>query len=385
MKRASVGRAELLLLSGSVGVVLLGVVAAEMALRWIDPRRLDRREVGHEVYSEWYGWDNRPGFEGLNHDVLTTVDSRGRRSPGTVTRDSAPRPRVLMLGDSITYGTGVRDEETFCALMAQRYDVVNLGVEGYGTDQELLKLEREGLAYHPDVVVLNFTVANDIWNVRSRLDDFTRLPKPYFTLVGGVPVLHREHLRHSLPGRLAQWISDYSQLYDVVRPLLPERSTPAGPESQALSAKEGLRLTVALISRMQAVTAAAGARFVVVVHPDEATFKQHSSVADSLTQRLQGAGVTVVASLADIYRGSGLGYDRIAWDYIGHLTPLGYRIAAEEIERVLESRDERPRPASTDHGTTPSPRGTQTERGAQGYPVRDRGDFPLRARSSTGR
>jgi hypothetical protein len=157
VKRASVGRAELLLLSGSVGVVLLAVVMAEIGLRWLDPRRLDRREAGQQVYSEWYGWENRRGFQGLLHDALTTVDSSGRRSPGRVTTESERRPRVVMLGDSITFGSAVRDEETFCALMTPRYDVVNLGVEGYGTDQELLKLEREGLAYHPDVVVLNFT------------------------------------------------------------------------------------------------------------------------------------------------------------------------------------------------------------------------------------
>jgi GDSL-like Lipase/Acylhydrolase family len=220
--------------------------------------------------------------------------------------------------------------------MAPRYDVVNLGVEGYGTDQELLKLEREGLAYHPDVVVLNFTVANDIWNVRSHWDDVTRLPKPYFTLVGGAPVLHREHLRLSLLGRVAQWIFDYSELYDLIRPLLPERRVPVRPESdQPLGAKEGLRLTVALISRMQADTAAAGARFVVVLDPDQATFARRSGVVESLRQRLESAGVTVAASLADTYRGSGLAYDRIARDYSGHLTPLGHRMAAEEIERVL--------------------------------------------------
>jgi hypothetical protein len=335
--RTRIGRAELLLLGGSVGVMLLGVVVAEMGLRWINPHRLDRREVGEQVYSDWYGWENRRGFAGPLHDALTTVDSRGRRSPGRVTRDPAPRPRVLMLGDSITFGSGVRDEETFCALIAWRYDVVNLGVEGYGTDQELLKLEREGLAYHPDVVVLNFTMANDIWNVRSRIDDVTRLPKPYFTLEGGVLVLHREHLRRSPLGRVAQWISDYSQLYDLFRPLFPERRTPVGPELRALGPKEGLRLTVALISRMQAATTAAGARFLVVVHPDQATFEQRSSVADSLRPGLASAGVKSVTSLADRYRGWGYAYDLIASDYVGHLTPLGHRMAADEIERVLAS------------------------------------------------
>ena len=69
-----------------------------------------------------------------------------------------------MLGDSITFGTRVRDFETFSYLLehrSARYEVVNLAVEGYGTDQELLLLEDEGLRYHPDVVVLNVCVAND--------------------------------------------------------------------------------------------------------------------------------------------------------------------------------------------------------------------------------
>jgi hypothetical protein len=136
---------------------------------------------------------------------------------------------------------------------------------------------------------------------------------------------------------VAQWISDYSELYDLVRPLLPERRALVGPEPRALGPKEGLRLTVALISRMQAVTAAAGAKFLVVVHPDRATFELRSSVADRLMQGLASAGVTSVTSLASRYRGWGYAYDAISGDYVGHLTPLGHRMAADEIERVLAS------------------------------------------------
>ena len=49
-----------------------------------------------------------------------------------------------------------------------RFDVINLAVEGYGTDQELLRLENEGLAYHPDVVVLNFCMTTDSAEQRPR-------------------------------------------------------------------------------------------------------------------------------------------------------------------------------------------------------------------------
>jgi hypothetical protein len=134
---------------------------------------------------------------------------------------------------------------------------------------------------------------------------------------------------------VAQWISDYSELYDLVKPLFPERSTVVGPEARPLSPKEGLRLTVALISRMQAVTVAAGAKFVIVVHPDQAAFEQRSSAVDSLTQALANVGVNSVTSLAGRYRGWGYAYDLISGDYVGHLTPLGHRMAADEIERVL--------------------------------------------------
>jgi hypothetical protein len=185
--------------------------------------------------------------------------------------------------------------------------------------------------------VLNFTVGNDVLNVRTRWDDNTGLPRPYFTLEGGALVLHREHLRRSPLGRVAQWISDYSELYDLVRPLLPERRTLVGPESRALGPKKGLRLTVALISRMQALTAAAGAKFVVVLHPDRATFEQRPSVADGLAQGLASAGVTSVTSLAGRYRGWGYAWDLIAMDDVGHLTRLGHRMAADEIERVIAS------------------------------------------------
>ena len=73
-------------------------------------------------------------------------------------------------------------EQIFASLLESRsghYEIVNLGVEGYGTDQELLLLEHEGLAYSPDVVVLNFCIDNDSINNGLAYDQHRdRLPKP---------------------------------------------------------------------------------------------------------------------------------------------------------------------------------------------------------------
>ena len=71
--------------------------------------------------------------------------------------------RVLALGDSHTMGYEVRQDATFSEVVKRRLaaqwgavEVLNTGVSGYGTAEELAFLENEGLRYDPDVVVLAF-------------------------------------------------------------------------------------------------------------------------------------------------------------------------------------------------------------------------------------
>src|SRR5438874_1371459 len=75
--------------------------------------------------------------------------------------------RVLSLGDSHTQGYEVRQEATFSAVLERylrshgvRAEVLNAGVSGYSTAEELAFLENEGYRYQPDVVVVAF-YAND--------------------------------------------------------------------------------------------------------------------------------------------------------------------------------------------------------------------------------
>jgi lysophospholipase L1-like esterase len=75
---------------------------------------------------------------------------------------------VLLLGDSVTWGAGVREEDTFArkleaalaAELACPVEVVNAGVSGYGTVEELDVLAHEGLGFEPDAVVVYY-VEND--------------------------------------------------------------------------------------------------------------------------------------------------------------------------------------------------------------------------------
>ena len=96
--------------------------------------------------------------------------------------------RIVVIGDSYTFGEGVNDDRTFAAgleRMVEHCEVLNLGVHGYGTDQQLLRLELDGLKYRPDIVLLGY-YEDDV--PRNRLS-FRDYQKPHFSLVGGRLVL----------------------------------------------------------------------------------------------------------------------------------------------------------------------------------------------------
>ncbi len=81
------------------------------------------------------------------------------------------RYKVLILGDSVSWGNGVADVSRVYPQILERqleavrpgdtFEVVNAGVPGYSTFQELRYLEKHGLALEPDVIVLQFCL-NDV-------------------------------------------------------------------------------------------------------------------------------------------------------------------------------------------------------------------------------
>ncbi|MCO5169441.1 MAG: SGNH/GDSL hydrolase family protein [Planctomycetes bacterium] len=111
------------------------------------------------------GWENRPSVEftyGEPEFVMAVRhDERGFRGPGVPATKPAGGARVLAIGDSFTYGIGVQEEETYAArleALEPRLQVINAGVQGYGTTQAL-QLYRERGALDADVVLLGY-----FWN-----------------------------------------------------------------------------------------------------------------------------------------------------------------------------------------------------------------------------
>src|SRR5262249_33518898 len=113
------------------------------------------------------------------------INAAGQRDDRNLpTEKSSGVFRVVVLGDSFTFGGKVPLEQTFSPSLeralgalepSRRFEVVNLAVPGYNTEQEMLGLKEVGLGYHPDLVIVNF-VLNDAGRMVQLIPYASRLP-----------------------------------------------------------------------------------------------------------------------------------------------------------------------------------------------------------------
>jgi GDSL-like Lipase/Acylhydrolase family len=112
-----------------------------------------------------------PGYADWFAGVPVKINSLGFRDPREYALAKGPRTfRVLVLGDSVTFGHGSVYEHTYPFLVEQRlrawrpdvdWQVWNLAVPGYNTSQELAQLLEVGPAFQPDLVIVGF-FENDV-------------------------------------------------------------------------------------------------------------------------------------------------------------------------------------------------------------------------------
>jgi lysophospholipase L1-like esterase len=130
-------------------------------------------------------WDGVHGGTGSLYDGVVPAGSRFKMRPGATIvvperygdiryrinragyRDDEPQPgrrRIAVLGDSVSFGLGVRQEEIWPALLEQRLRrdglepraVENLAVWAYDTENEAAALREDGLPLRAEVVILQF-------------------------------------------------------------------------------------------------------------------------------------------------------------------------------------------------------------------------------------
>jgi len=150
------------------------IVLVELVLRLIIPFNI--LTIGH-IYSEnaiKYGWGYNP-YELVRiadpdtREVYDSFTNRyGWRDIDHSFENAEGRYRILVLGDSNTFGAIVPADKIYTRVLEQKLqsagvnaEVISLAYGGWGTDQQLEALVKEGLSYGPNLVILQFTT-NDI-------------------------------------------------------------------------------------------------------------------------------------------------------------------------------------------------------------------------------
>lgn len=141
----------------------------------------------YDIYDPTRGWAVKPGLHDLPafENKILNSNSRGIRGKPEYNYAREPRKnRIVILGDSFTFGDEVSDDETYSFYLRSLLpdtEVLNLGVHGYGHDQMLLYMKEEGVKYSPDVVILGHVSVDSPRNLLS----FRDFAKPKFELGPG--------------------------------------------------------------------------------------------------------------------------------------------------------------------------------------------------------
>lgn len=145
------------------------------------------------------GWGNRPYAEGIFRKenpagVHIRINSYGSNDSEHTTVKPDGVFRVAVLGNSYTEAFHVPNEQAYWHVMEQtlnqclppgktRVEVLNFGVSGYGTAQNLILLEKRVWAFQPDLVILGFLTGGDVWYNHRKLQNMDQAP--YFVLRHG--------------------------------------------------------------------------------------------------------------------------------------------------------------------------------------------------------
>lgn len=327
----------------SCAACALLMIAGEALARLGAPDYLIRTRGVH-VFSGSYGWRGRPGAVAPMGDGRVSLNRHGFRGRELGQLKSVEKTRVIVLGDSIAFGFGVSDEQTFPHLLDARdngIEVASLAVQGHGPSQELLMLRSDGLAADPDIVVLALCLRNDFADAVLPVALYNGVtPRPRFHLVGDRLVLDSTGMRRSTAERAVQWLSDYSHLFNRVWSLVGTRSAPTEEiwrdrKREALRDEEAaLRLTLALVLEMDRVARERGIAFVVASFPNGLSYTEEPKLHRRLHDELRRAQVRLVdfrARFQELGRLPG----EIALDSTGHLGPLGHALVAETLESEI--------------------------------------------------
>ncbi len=346
--------------------------AAAIALEWFlqfrQTRigRSDALEPGLIQYDAALGWRLQPNWRGEHRhgdfSVRYATHRLGFRGDTAFPQRDPGRPLTAIVGDSFTFGFGVNDDATFVHLLDAAAPggaaFANLAVPGYGTDQQLLLIEREVVQIMPSRILLVVYVGNDLLDNLRASPLQVRSPKPYFVWQDGdlrlrnspvppPPAPPAESLASAILGpdeSAWPWRIRLEQKSEIFRVLSQSAGGHAfPPELAARRLKPAVELFGRLLDRIRqsaekrhielAVAVLAGRSH--ALHPNTLSGRYQEYFRQEVLRLAKQSDLPTVDLAGHLRTQAAAAKTPLYYLNDGHLTPAGHRVVAEFLARSL--------------------------------------------------
>ena len=299
-------------------------------------------------YDPLLGWAHQPGQEGIfeapQFSTHVRINENGLRDREHSYERHNNNERILILGDSFAWGYGVEEPERFSQLLEESLgvEVINAGVSGYSTDQELLWYRNEGIKYDTDLVILEMA-GNDIGDNDQQLVN-TIYYKPRFVIENGqlVPVGYpvpktgpKGKLIYSLSQRSALAFFLIQRYFDLLSgyekaKVSSVQASSAVPDVSTKS--EPFRLTTALLDEIRNIAESRNAKLMIVTTDRWWNSRSNETYADFI-KTLEAEGFLVL----DVESMPGFDPEVMLIPDDGHWNQAGHKFVADSVEDFIQS------------------------------------------------
>jgi len=364
----------LIIVGISIGIILV----CEVFLRVLFPQNLVGKSISGKRFSvrdKVLGMRYIPGaiwrFTHPEYEAEYSINEDGfRDAKDHATRKPVNTTRVLLLGDSFTFGQGVNYEEIWSVIVEKRLkdsgmnniELVKAGIQGMDTRSEFVLMQRLFEKYQYDIVIVVFLIndlfTNDLYGieetqVKSRINEVDQ--EVSVKKGASAAYLYNSVKRLTTPSKrnttfhlltLARRIASvseavYCKLYYASA---NRREFLTIPLSSKL--EEKLTITEALFEKMADYVHDIGKRLIVLSIP------QQSQVLCS-DQSLKSRGIDVTfydghffnfaknnggltwVTTFDAFNESNYDKDELFYRLDGHLTPAGNHVVADVFVREV--------------------------------------------------
>jgi hypothetical protein len=264
--------------------------------------------------------------------------------------------RILGLGDSFTFGIGVEDDQTYLAFLEKMLNqgssvqVLNSGTGGWGTAEELVYLQDEGLRFEPDLILVGFYVANDPQNnAKTKLfrigEDGTLERTPPQDL----PNLCPSHLGRLSGNPVYRYLADHLATVAWLRSTFdslrqgdqPEPQTEQNPQPiPQITENPQTQLTRLIMQEIEKTGEAQGIPVVFVMIPAlwQLDHPTNSQVVEQWLAVCQQDNLQCVDTRRPLLE-SGLAEDALYFTTDGHWKPTAHQIAAQAVLDYLAVKE----------------------------------------------